>query len=137
MTFKAAALPAGTIHYTVPGYQPELTPSEEDTYSEGYAFRNDFLLPTSTLQLVTWRQVLTLDGTAPDPSQCAPPPHAPPHIRASAAERQQWRRILNRWRDPEKLAAMPSAVGQMFRLLDEYQQNEVTLFGYGFSQEGL
>ena len=135
MTFTTPALSATGIHYTLAGHQPELTPVEDDIYSDGYPLRSEIPIPGEQM-LVTWRQVLALDHAPLDPALCAPPFRVFPRIQDAAAERQQWRRILSRSTNPEKIAGLPDAVVHMLALLDRYQQSEVTLLSYGLSQGG-
>jgi hypothetical protein len=137
MTFKAPALPEGRIHYTLPGHQPVLAPSEDGTDVERSAFQSASPLLGSH-QSVTWREVLAVDSTTPDASMCAPPPKfTSPGVRDASAERQQWRRLLNAMHNSGEMASMPLAVGRMLVLLEQYQQSEVALLAHGLSEGGL
>jgi hypothetical protein len=137
MTFETIALPAKSFHYTLPGFQPDLTPIEEESDLRTWPFEDGN--PLSKLRnLITWRQVVGLDHTPLDPSTCAPPLQPPSlPIRDAMAERQQWRRILGALKSPDVLETMPRAVAQMLALLADYQQQEVTLLAYGLSEGGL
>ena len=107
MTLKTTPLPAQSFQYTLPGFQPDLTPIEEESDFRTWPFEDGNPL-SGPCNLVTWRQVLGLDHTPLDPSTCAPPPQASSlPIRDATAERQQWRRILSARNDPEVLKTLP------------------------------
>jgi hypothetical protein len=137
MTFKTPSLPAGRIHYAIPGHQPELAASENNADVESSAFQSPSPL-LGAYELVTWREVLALDSTTPDASMCAPPPRfTSPGVRDASAERQQWRRLLSAIHNSGEMASMPLAVGRMLVLLEQYQQSEVALLANGLSDGGL
>jgi hypothetical protein len=122
------------VHYTLPGYQPEIEPAEENAEFTGSFFGNH--LPAfDDKHPVTWQEVLGLDRVPPDSSSLAPPPRPPSQIRDPSGERRLWRRMLDRVNDPATLAGFPQAVRQMLALLDEYQQREAALLAHGVSQE--
>jgi len=133
MTFKTIALPEANLHYTLPGYQPELTAMDEDTYAEEYELRNRIPVLSDPAP-ATWRQVLVLDQAPVDPYICAPPPTTFPQARDVAAERRHWRRILSTREDSEEVASVPEAVRQMLNLLQQYQRHEAMLLSYGLAQ---
>ena len=137
MTIKTAALPAQSFQYTLPGFQPDLTPIEDESDLRPWPFEDGNPL-SGPRNLVTWRQVLGLDHTPLDPSTCAPHPQASSlPIRDATAERQQWRRVLSARNDPEVLETMPRAVAQMLALLADYQHQEVRLLASGLAEGGL
>ena len=137
MTFKTAALPAQSFQYTLPGFQPDLTPIEDESDFRTWPIDDGNPLPGPS-NLVTWREVLGLDHTPRDPSTCPPPPQTfSLPIRDAMAERQQWRRILSARNDPKVLETIPRAVAQMLALLADYQQREVALLAYGLSESSL
>lgn len=122
------------IHYTLPGYQPELKLSTETSGPLSSRFRT--ALPAVNGQAsASLRQALALDRTAPDPTLLAPPPQSSSQRRDPAAERQLWRSILTRHSQPGEIAQAAPAVRKMLTLLDGYQQTEAMLLANGLSQD--
>ena len=110
------------IQYTLPGYEPEITPLPETGEENGLSF--DRLMRASPLcDSTSWKQALSLDRTPGGPTHIGPPPGSR-EFRDVQAERLHWRQLLSQHLDGERglTGQGHEKVMQMLDLLDQAQQ---------------
>src|SRR5215469_16709621 len=110
------------IQYTLPGYEPELTPLAQTGEESGASF--DHLMRASPrYDSTTWKQALSLDRIPAGPAYLAPPPGSP-ESRDVPTERLRWRQLLSRHLNGESRSYGPGQekVRQMLVLLNQAQE---------------
>ena len=85
------------IQYTLPGYEPELTPLSQTGEESGLSF-DRMMRATPRYNSTTWKQALSLDRIPVGPTYIGPPPGSP-ESRDVPQERLRWRQLLSQHDD--------------------------------------
>jgi hypothetical protein len=113
------------IQYTLPGYQPEITPLSE-TEEEGAISFERLMRTSQPLDSNTWEHALSLDRVPPGPTQFGPPPRPRSlEFRDVPAERLRWRQLLTQSstrREASGVSAESNRVARMMAVLHQSQQ---------------
>ena len=110
------------IQYTLPGYQPEMTPLSETGEESSPSF-DHLMRAAPRYDTTTWKQALSLDRIPRGPTYIGPPPGSP-EFRNVSAERVHWRQLLSQHLDGESRlnGQGHKKVMEMLVLLNQAQQ---------------
>ena len=110
------------IQYTLPGYEPEMTPLSETGEENGLSF-DRLMRGAPRYDSTSWKQALSLDRTPGGPTYIGPPPGSP-EFRDVTAERLHWRQLFSQHFDGERgvTGQGNEKVMQMLVLLYQAQQ---------------
>ena len=124
------------IQYTLPGYEPELTPLAQTGEESGPSFEH-LMRASPRYDSTTWKQALGLDRVPTGPAHLGPPPGSP-ESRDVATERLRWRQLLSRQLNGESHSYGPGQqrVRQMLVLLNQAQEAADEVWAHTLSGSG-